>query len=1169
MDRYLPPGYRLKNPSCSGEYDIKELIGTGASCAVYYATFLNGNNHTEHLLKEYNPRRINLKRDETGSLQTCKDIDIDAFEEGLRRFQKGYEMQMNVRLRSELKNTTSNIQTVFDTNGTCYIDITVMEGKTYNNIKEASLYDLLRRLKAITEIVGNYHRNGLLHLDIKPENILTIPETVEMVQMFDFDSVTPKADVARSVFLSYTQSWAAQEQILPNRRNQICEATDLYAIGEMLFFKLTGRHSEAHERRSFSTYQFDYAKELLRGVNPRVFALLSDILRHTICNRCADRYQTATELLEKLTEVISLADPKKTFLQHHLPPKTAFFIGREAEMHEIDERLKQDDKLFISGMGGMGKSELAKQYAHAHKNDYDAVIFAVCDNDLESMILDDSALPIENLQHWPDEKPNEYYKKKWCELKSLCNQRVLIIVDNLNNMQDRALGELLSLNCKMLFTTRCDVTEYNHEQLMLGVLAEEHVWSIFRRWYKTQLSNDEIPFVQQIIDLYQGHTMAVELIAKQMKASHTTPAVILQKLRSNGFRNSGQERVIQAKDGMSAKTTMHAHIRRLFDASELRREQVYVLANLALIPSTGISEELFHDWCKLDRYDDINALKESGWLRFDANAAHISLHPIIADVVLDNMSAVVEHSKTLLSSFTRDMKEPSFSQVKSEHRYHLSTIAIHICRQVSRIGMTSKVYPDFLCACADTFRGYGYVTLYIELLEQALQMNQGSVQNNMTELANINFVQGQLFSDLSSHQAAKKKYMAALKMYLQLYGEENTKTANAYNCIGISSFDLMQFEDAEKYYSKALGIWQAVCGENSSDVADALNNLGLLYSKLGDWRKAEHYFLKAIKIKQALHGEIHIDICTTYNNLACLYHDQGLYEKAEEFHKRALNICIRNYGENHHDTATSMNNLGSLYSDMGLINDAEVCYLKALDIMRSIYGEKHSRVAASYCNLGLLYGDCGQFEKAQINIRKSLEIEIAICGKQSREVAGTYYNLGSMYFDQGDFKKAEKAYLSALDIQLEVLTEMHKDTAITHNNLGLLYKKQGYFVKAEKHYKRALEIKRSVCNEDDPSTAISYENLGTLYEHTARPKSALACYKRAMKTYMLAFGEKSHESACLYFDIGRLYRDLGNIKQARKNMLIALKQCTDLYGKEHEKTIRIRKEVLHLSSRSG
>ena len=339
MNRYLQAGMRLKKPECPGEYEIKEIVGTGASCVVYYAEFVDASGvHTEHLLKEYNPRGLKLERDETGCLHLCSESDASAFEAGLCRFKAGYEMQLNVRRSSHTKNSTSNIQGVFDSNGTRYIDMTVMAGMTYEKVEEETLYNLLKRIEAITKVVGSYHESGLLHLDIKPDNIFVLPETVEMVQMFDFDSVIQKSDVASSAFLSYTQSWAAQEQILPNRRNRICEATDIFAIGEILFYKLMGRHSEAHERRSFATFNFDYSKELFEGVNPRVFPLLSEIFKHTICNVVTNRYQSTSELLEVLTQAVLLADPHEPFLQHHLPSKAAYFVGRDVDLQEIECR---------------------------------------------------------------------------------------------------------------------------------------------------------------------------------------------------------------------------------------------------------------------------------------------------------------------------------------------------------------------------------------------------------------------------------------------------------------------------------------------------------------------------------------------------------------------------------------------------------------------------------------------------------------------------------------------------------------------------------------------------------------------------------------------------------------------------------------------------------------
>lgn len=806
MNRYLQAGTHVKRPGHSNKYEIKDIVGVGASCAVYYAELVDTSSvRTEHLLKEYNPRGLKLERDETGCLHICSERDAMAFESGLIRFKTGYEMQLNVRCCSDVKNSTSNIQGVFEANGTCYIDMTVMAGKTYEKVKEKTLYDLLRRIEAITKIVGSYHENGLLHLDIKPDNIFTLPETVELVQMFDFDSVIKKTDVNKSVFLSCTQSWAAQEQILPNRRNRICEATDIFAIGEMLFYKLMGRHSEPHERRSFALFSFDYSKELFEGVNPRVFPLLSEILRHTICNVTTNRYQTTAAFLEKLKEAIALSDPHKPFLQHHLPPKAAYFVGRDAELRQIDERFAYTDKLFISGVGGIGKSELARQYAHAHKDEYDAVIFSVCNTDLESMILDDSMLPVSNVRQWPDEKARDYCNRKLRELKQLCNKRVLIIVDNFNDMQDNLLNKLLKMDCRLLFTTRCDVSGWNYEQLCLGSLDEEYVWDIFRTWYRSPLDNADHTAVEQILNLYQGHTMAVELIAKQMRASCVTPRQMLDKLNAGGFGDSGRERVAHAKDGINAKRNIHDHIRRLFDASDLGEDKVYILANLSLIPPSGTAKRRFHDWCKLDTYEDINELTDSGWIRQEEKSELISLHPVIADIMHDDIKKNISICDRMLKSIVEIIQDIRFDGLSCLAREQLYTCIVSICDSLCECDSLSENYVSFISVVSSQFEHHNRIHKFIEYMHKAIELCEAD--------------------EIGS-------YMSADSLYCNI--------GILYHELGCDYGDMHYFKEAEKYYQKSIQ-HKSLTAESTGSDGIVYNNLATLYVNMRNVDKAREY----------------------------------------------------------------------------------------------------------------------------------------------------------------------------------------------------------------------------------------------------------------------------------------------------------------------------------------
>ena len=176
------------------EYKISEKeIGRGASCIVYHAV---GSDNTEHLLKEYNPKHLELIRDDSGRILVPEDKQ-EAFEQGLDRFRAGCERQKSIRLSNEgLKNFTCNVQGYYVANGTEYIDMTCFNGQTYDHVQEQSVYNLMLRMRTLVQVVGNYHMAGLLHLDIKPENIYVRPEneTIEDVMLFDFDSVIEKSN---------------------------------------------------------------------------------------------------------------------------------------------------------------------------------------------------------------------------------------------------------------------------------------------------------------------------------------------------------------------------------------------------------------------------------------------------------------------------------------------------------------------------------------------------------------------------------------------------------------------------------------------------------------------------------------------------------------------------------------------------------------------------------------------------------------------------------------------------------------------------------------------------------------------------------------------------------------------------------------------------------------
>lgn len=281
---------------------IKEIIGSGASSVVYRV--VNTANQTEHLLKEYHPNYISLTRRENGDLVVTDVNNQKTFNDGLDRFLAGCELQRKFRDDPDLKNVTSNIQDVHQGYGTVYIDMTYFSGKSYEKIKEKSLRDLIRRIRALAQTIAHYHNKGYLHLDLKPENIFSIPETSEMIMLFDFDSVVAKRDLRNmDARLSYTPKWAAPELLGSNPFSEVNESTDLYSIGMIFFHKLIGRFPDRNQLSS-GNYHFDPNSRLLKKTNKRVLSLLSNFFRNTLCEIKECRWQTAEEMISALDDLL-------------------------------------------------------------------------------------------------------------------------------------------------------------------------------------------------------------------------------------------------------------------------------------------------------------------------------------------------------------------------------------------------------------------------------------------------------------------------------------------------------------------------------------------------------------------------------------------------------------------------------------------------------------------------------------------------------------------------------------------------------------------------------------------------------------------------------------------------------------------------------------------------
>lgn len=1026
MGRYLEEGAFFPGTNREGEYRIAEMIDKGSSCAVYLADFTDHEgNVTEHILKEYNPASLHIVRSSDGRL-VVKEDEREDFENGLLRFRAGYKRQLAIRRMSELKNSTTNIQEIFEANGTWYIDMTVFHGTVYSRFREETLYQLLRRLRALAQVIGSYHRAGFLHLDIKPDNIFTIPETCELVMLFDFDSVIECSKACFAGGLSYTRDWAAPEQTAPALRRQICEATDLYAVGEILFFKIFDRHSLPEERRPFAEYEFDTEAPIFRDVNPKVFPLLADFLRHTIRASVKGRYWSAEELLNDLDKIIKLADPKGPYLMNSAGVPQPFFIGRDHELAQIHEIFQDNDIVFISGIGGIGKSELAKNYAKTYRNDYGSIIFTTYNGSFQVLINDDSQVHIANFFRYPDEKEQDYFKRKLRKLKELCNSQVLFIIDNLDNSEledeeQKCLSDILSAGCRFLITTR--IREWGYFVFDLDVFSEKaDLVKLFFKYYLnntvrkessvSEIADGEESAISEIIDYVDGHTLTVELIARQTKAGFLTPAQMLTKLKEHGLSGSGKEKVNSTKDNRQSKKTAFDHMAAVFDIANLSEQEKYVLANMALVPIDGIRGDLFKDCCGLEDFDAVNKLIDCGWLNREDDI--IKMHPVIGEITA---ARCIDKEATQCEELLRNIE---------------------------------KMMVNFAWDCDDDIR-----------IENEVFLN--GVANNLvkydfsSELIAVILVDMPIFMMLD-FESGERWALQSHKIFKDLYGDEHPEVAVSLNDLGNFYEKIGRGKEAEQCFLQSCEMCERLYGKVHPAVTECLNNLGMLFLEMRNQEKAEQCLLQSYEIFSSLFNQECSDMAT---NLNCL---EDIYQDFEEEPSR---------------TAKYLNDLGELYSEDGIFEKAEQCLLKSYEIRTILYGEYGSGIAESVNNLGNYYIDVGKLDVAEQYLLLFYKVCRDLYGEEHSHTATALNNLGALYSMMGAMGKAEQYLLRSYEIREKAHEEV-QDTAITLEALGMLYNEKNELKLAKKYLKKALEIYRKLYGDDHPEIEFLEEILNKL-----------------------------------------------------------------------------------------
>ncbi len=871
--------------------------------------------------------------------------------------------------------------------------------------------------------------------------------------------------------------------------------------------------------------------------------------------------------------------------------RNPFFTGRDQLLQHLHEMFTTDSPsgvrqpVVLSGIGGMGKTQTAAEYAYRYRDDYHVVLWARADSQ-ETLRSDLASFADLLLLPGRKEQDQQYAMdaaKRWLEIHT----NWLLILDNVEDI--KMVYEFLppKLQGHALLTSRLQVTFGKAKLVEVEKLnSEEGALLLLHRSGRlvTDASLDSVSQIVrtqaiEIADTLDGLPLAIDQAGAFIEETGASLAGYLEMYRKR------RTQLLSLRGGLSldhpepVAATLSLSFEKVEQANSAAAE---LLRFFAFLHPDAIPDELIirgapHLSSLLqsianDRFELLQAIGELykySLVRRNPDDSTLRLHRLVQAVLKDQMDEQMQSqwAERTIKAVNAAFPEVEFSNWQECQVYlPLAQVCSTVIEQwkITFPEAAELLYKagQYLAERASYKEAETLLKQALTIYEQVLGPEHLDVATTLNELAEIQRKQGW-------YNEALPLYRRALTIREQVLGSEHPDVATSLNNLARPYQHLRQFTEAEPLYKRALAIRKQALGLNHPDTAQSLNDLATLYKEQDRYTQAEQLFKQALLIREQTLGPKHPDTAQSLQNLASFYRDQDRYSQAEQIFKQALSIDEQVLGPNHPDTAITLGNLAALYQDQGLYVQAEQLFKRVLAIDEQVLGSNAPATAINLNNLAALYQDQGLYVQAEQLFKRALAIDEQVLGSNSPNSATVLNNLAALYQDQGQYVQAEQLFKRALTIREQVLGPDSLDTVITLNRLGFLFQAQGQYTQAEQIFKRTLTIDEQTLGSNSPRMAVTLSHLGHLYQDQGQHIQAEHFLKQALTICEQSLGPSSLNTGQCLENLAILYAKQKHYTQAEELFQRALTIFERVLGLEHPKTKKILKTYKSFLLASG
>jgi len=770
------------------------------------------------------------------------------------------------------------------------------------------------------------------------------------------------------------------------------------------------------------------------------------------------RHADVQARMEQLKELIASRIQRGERVEQSLgnvDAPNAHFIGRVSELRRLREKValgKVGVLTAVHGLGGMGKTALAIEYAHAFAHEYGGGRWQVrCEGRHNLAAAIATLAPTLRVEFTDAEKHDSELQcqRLVTELRTLANARephhCLLLLDNVDQpklLEPAQTQRLPSVDWLHVVATlrlgEGDLFGRHQDRAFVSVdeMPEDDALALIESFQPGGKFSEDAERVAavEIVRVLGRFTLAVEAAAVYLGqfAGDVTCAGFLARLKKDGLEGlEGAARETTEglrHDEKSLTITLQPTLESLSEAEK------QALTYAALLPA----DQIALPWIRAlvaEKFTELGQDAEPGhpdpwqhllrrlfglrlWQPTEAKDAEgevlvARMHRLLQELMKNSAGEFADTSEQALLAHIKERAAFLWDGwVQHEHRWELAPLTACAREWLDREGDTG---PWLATQVGWSLQKLGNFSEAERLLTRSVDGTSTDNPNYAARLTSL----AQVLQATNHVAEAEPLMRRALAIDEQTYGPEHTHVAVDLNNLAVLLQATNRLAEAEPLMRRALAIDVESYGPEHSDVARDLNNLVLVLQATNRLTEAEPLMRRALAIEEHTYGPNHPNVSRSLNNLAQLLRVTNRLAEAESMMRRALAIDEHTYGPHHPNVAIHLSSLGQLLQDTNRLREAEPMMRRALAIDEHSYGANHPQVAKRLNNLAQLLQHTDRLAEAEPLLRRALAIDEQSYDPDHPNVAIALNNLARLLQDTNRLDEAEPLMTRAVEIFLK------------------------------------------------------------------------------------------------------------------------------------------------------